>query len=350
MTQSPHDPRPGATACPDPGAAPPHEHARGVRGILRAVFAPHEHDPADAINDARAANRAGIRAVKVSLVLLLAITAAQAIVIAFTGSVALIADTLHSLADALTAIPLWIAFVLARRRPTRTHTYGLGRAEDLGGIVIVLAIAASAALAIWQAIDRIAHPQPVQNLALVIAAGGIGFVGNELIATYRIRVGRRIGSASLVADGVHARTDGFTSLAVVAGGIGVAAGFPLADPIVGLLIGTMLVVMLIGTARSVIRRLLDGVDADLVSRAEIALSHVEGIERVGHVRLRWVGHRLHGEACITAEAASLAEAEQVRANVVAEAREHLPHLDEFTVEVHPPTHGGPAPHSRAAAL
>lgn len=175
----------------------------------------------------------GIWAIKWSFIILGITALLQIGVVALSGSVALLADTIHNVGDATTAIPLWIAFLLARRKPTKTFRYGLGRVEDLAGIVIVLIILFSAIVAGYQAIDRLIHPQTVTHLGWLTAAGIVGFLGNEAVAVFRIRVGREINSAALIADGYHARTDGLTSLAVVAGAIGVWLGFPLADPIVG---------------------------------------------------------------------------------------------------------------------
>ncbi|MFH8253133.1 cation diffusion facilitator family transporter [Microbacterium sp. B2969] len=275
------------------------------------------------------AHGAGIRALKISLLILLVTTVLQAAVVLFSGSVALLADTVHNFADALTAVPLWIAFVLGRRAATRRYTYGFGRAEDLAGLFIVFVVALSAVVAAWQSIDRILHPQPLQNIGWVIAAGVIGFLGNEAVAIYRIRVGRRIGSAALVADGVHARTDGFTSLAVVLGGLGVLAGFPLADPIVGLVISAAIFVLLIGTIRSVGRRLLDGVEPDLVDRVEHAIMHVDAVQSVDRVRLRWLGHRLEGDAIVTTNRAGNDVAQAAERSV----RDHLPNVDDFLISV-----------------
>ena len=306
-----------------------HHHPTGFRGFLYGLFVPHTHDAADAIDDAMEASSAGIRALKVSLVILLVTTALQAVVFFVSGSVALLADTVHNFSDALTAIPLWVAFALGRRAATRRYTYGFGRAEDLAGLFIVFVVLLSAIVAAWQSIERLLNPQPLHNVGWVIVAGVIGFLGNEAVAIYRIRVGRRIGSAALVADGVHARTDGFTSLAVVLGGLGVLAHFPLADPIVGVLISVAIFVLLIGTVRSIGRRLLDGVEPELVERAEHALAHVGGIREVERVRLRWVGHRLEGDAVVTAAddpASVAAEAER-------SVRAHLRNLDEFLVAV-----------------
>lgn len=308
-----------------------HDHASGFRGFLREVFVPHSHDAADSVDDAMAASTQGIRTLKISLLILLLTTAGQAGVVAISGSVALLADTVHNFSDAMTAVPLWIAFALGRRAATKTYTFGLGRAEDLAGLFIVLVVALSAVVAAWQAIDRLLNPRPLDNLAWVIIAGVIGFLGNEIVAIYRIRTGRRIGSAALVADGVHARTDGFTSLAVVLGGIGVLLGFPLADPIVGLIISAAIMVLLIGTARNVGRRLLDGVEPELVERTEHAIRHVPEISEITDIRLRWVGHRLHGEAVVLVPSVSLTEANAIADRAERSVREHVRNLDTFSV-------------------
>ncbi len=276
-----------------------HEHPRGLKGFLHGLFVPHSHDAADSVDDAMEASAKGIRALKISLVVLAATALLQLGVFLFSGSVALLADTIHNFSDALTAVPLWIAFMLGRRRATRTYTYGFGRAEDLAGLFIVAMIALSAVVAAVESVSRFFDPQPISNLGWVFAAGLIGFAGNEIVAMYRIRIGREIGSAALVADGFHARTDGFTSLAVVAGVIGVWLGFPLADPIIGLLISAAIFVLLWGTARDVGRRLLDGVDPDLLDRTEAAIAPVA--PAASTVRLRWSGHRLHVEVTAPAD-------------------------------------------------
>lgn len=256
----------------------------------------HSHDHADSVDDALESSALGIRAVKISLVALAVTALFQLVIVALSGSVALAADTIHNFSDALTAIPLWIAFVLGRRTASKRYTYGLGRVEDLAGLFVVLMIALSAIIAGYQAIRRLIDPLAIEYLGWVAAAGVIGFLGNELVALYRIRVGRRIGSAALVADGLHARTDGFTSLAVVLGALGVWLGFPLADPIVGLLITVAILVVLRSAARDVFSRLLDGVDPHLVESAETALAGEPGVRAVRRLRMRWIGHRLHADA------------------------------------------------------
>ncbi|CAN5170580.1 cation diffusion facilitator family transporter [soil metagenome] len=323
-----------------------HSHPTGIRGFFHGLFIPHSHDASDSIDEALEASMEGVRALKVSLVILLGTTILQLIVVLISGSVALLADTIHNFSDALTAVPLWIAFVLGRRAATRRYTFGYGRAEDLAGVFIIAVVAASAIVAAWQAIDRIIHPQPLHNLWWVLAAGVIGFTGNEVVAIYRIRVGQKIGSAALVADGVHARTDGFTSLAVVIGAIGVMLGFPLADPIVGLIISAAIMVLLWGTVRSIGRRLMDGIEPDLVDTAEHSLEHSLGVLAVPRVQLRWVGHRLHGTATIVvAGGGTLAEAEAVVRVAEHELAHALPNLDDMHIRAVPGDDARPAPHS-----
>ncbi|RKR75261.1 cation diffusion facilitator family transporter [Frondihabitans australicus] len=309
-----------------------------MKGFLYDLLVPHTHDSADSIDDAMEASTAGVRALKISMFVLLGTTILQAAFVALTGSVALLADTIHNFADALTAVPLWIAFVLGRRVANRRYTYGYGRAEDLAGMFIVLVVALSAVVAGVEAVDRFIHPRPVDNAGWLIAAGLIGFAGNELVAIYRIRVGRRIGSAALVADGVHARLDGFTSLSVVLGAIGVLLGFPLADPIIGLLIAISILLLLWGTVKSIGARLMDAVDPALVERVEHAIERVDGVSAVRDVRLRWIGHRLTGSATIEVAAADLHDADHTADHAEEHVREALRTLDSFTVTPVPAGH------------
>jgi cation diffusion facilitator family transporter len=303
----------------------------GIRAFLHEAFVPHTHDPSDAVDDALESSVQGVRALKISLFVLLATTILQFLVVLISGSVALLADTVHNFSDALTAVPLWIAFVLGRRPPTRSYPNGLGRAEDLAGLFIVVVVALSAVVAAWQSIVRIIDPRPIENLGWVAVAGVIGFIGNEAVAVYRIRVGRRIGSAALVADGVHARTDGFTSLAVVLGAAGVALGIPLADPIVGILISVAIVVLLWGTVRSIGRRLMDGIEPDLLDRAERTIELVDGVRGVDDVRLRWVGHRVHGNVVVVVDDAPLHDVEAIVARVHGAIKERVPHAEHVHV-------------------
>jgi cation diffusion facilitator family transporter len=269
------------------------------------------------------------------------VTAAlQLVVVLSSGSVALLADTIHNFADALTSIPLWIAFVVGRRAANRRYTYGYGRAEDVAGLAIVLVITLSAALAAWESIRKLLAPEPIQYLGWVMAAAVIGFIGNEAVAIYRIRVGTRIGSAALVADGQHARVDGLTSLAVLIGAFGVLAGFPIADPLVGLLITLAILFVLRDALREVWWRLMDAVDPSLVEKLEAA-AQVSGVQAVDDVRVRWIGHTLHAEANVQVDG----ELSTTEGHAIAEEVRHAmfhtaPWLRSVRVHVDPCEHDG----------
>ncbi|MEW2166618.1 cation diffusion facilitator family transporter [Streptomyces sp. NPDC007084] len=317
---------------------------------LRHGLAPHSHDTADRVDSALESSVRGMRALWVSLAVLGATALAQAAVVAASGSVALLGDTVHNAADALTAVPLGVAFVLGRRAATRRFTYGYGRAEDLAGVVIVLTIAASAAFAAWAAVGRLLDPQPVRHLPVVAAAALIGFAGNEWVARHRVRVGREIGSAALVADGLHARTDAFTSLAVLLGAGGSALGWQLADPLVGLAITAAILLVLRDAAREVFRRVMDAVEPELVDRAELAVRDVAGVRGVGELRLRWIGHRLRAEVAVVVDG----EATVRRAHAIAVEAEHallhaIPKLTAALVHADPEHLPGETdPHGRLA--
>lgn len=310
----------------------------------------HRHHSHDRIDSALEGSAAGLRTLWFSFAVLAATTAAQAVVAALSGSVALLGDTVHNAADALTALPLAVAFLLGRRAATRRYTYGFGRAEDLAGVFVVLVIAASAVFAGYEAVQRLFDPREVSHLPAVAAAGLIGFAGNEWVARARIRTGRRIGSAALVADGLHARTDGFTSLAVLLGAGGSALGWRYADPLIGLLITAAIALLLRGAAREVWHRLMDAVDPALVDTAEQALSQVVGVRAVGAVRMRWLGHSLRAETSVVVDPGLTV----VEAHAVAVAAEHallhaVGRLSGVTVHVdHATRPTAPDPHAPLA--
>jgi cation diffusion facilitator family transporter len=343
-------------------AEPQHEHGEHEHeprsGWMTAIpgwLRPHSHATADSVDLQLESSSRGIWALKVSLLGLLATALFQVVIVVISGSVALLADTIHNFSDALTAVPLWIAFVLGRRAATTRYTYGYGRAEDLAGVFIVLMIAASAGLAGWQSVQRLLDPQPIANLGWVMAAAVVGFAGNELVATFRIRVGREIGSAALIADGYHARADGFTSLAVLLGAVGVLLGFPIADPLVGLGITVAIGFVLKDAALGMWHRLMDAADPGVVDGLRREAAAVEGVQDVDDVRVRWLGHRLEADLRIVVDE-DLPTRESHR--LAEEVRHRLfhaqPKLASIIVHVDPcghsgdDLHGGTAHHRRGA--
>jgi cation diffusion facilitator family transporter len=325
-----------------------HDRPHGLRRAIKEIVTPHSHDAGDSIYDALESSAAGIRAVKISLLVLGMTALAQIVVVIASGSVALAADTIHNFSDALTAVPLWIAFALGTKAATRRYTYGFGRVEDLAGLFVIAMISLSAIIAGYEAVMRLTNPEPIVHTGWVALAGLIGFIGNEWVALYRIRVGRRIGSAALVADGLHARTDGLTSLAVVLAAGGVALGFPLTDPIVGLVITVAILAVLRTAVRDVFRRLLDGVDPAMVDAAEEALATQPGVRAVRSVRMRWIGHRLHADAELDVDPTlNLAQAHRIAHEAEHELTHAVPKLTTALIHAYPGEHDLAAAHGSA---
>jgi cation diffusion facilitator family transporter len=323
-----------------------HDHDHDDRsGRLRGLLS-HRHEAASSVDSALEASEEGVRALALSLLGLGTTAAIQLVVALWSGSVALLNDTIHNGADALTALPLWLAFSLGRRPATPRYPYGYGRSEDLAGLVVVVMIAGSAAIAAYEAFHGLIDPREVRHLPAVAAASVVGFAGNEAVARYRIRVGRRIGSAALVADGLHARTDGLSSLGVLAGVAGVVAGFERADAVAGMVIAVMILLVLRQAIADVGARLMDAVDPALADQAREVLAGVEGVERVGALRVRWIGHRLHAEADVVVDQdLSVAEAHRI-----AEAARHgllhdVPRLVSAIVHADPCDHDGTDHHA-----
>jgi cation diffusion facilitator family transporter len=300
-----------------------HAHGGGFVGRVHGLLG-HSHSIADSVDDSLESSERGLAALKLSLVILGLTAAIQVVIVALSGSVALLADTIHNFADAGTSLPLWVAFALAKRGPSRRFTYGYGKAEDMAGVVIVTIIFFSACVAAWGAALKLMHPEPVGHLGWVAAAALVGFVGNEAVGVLRIRVGREIGSAALVADGQHARVDGFTSLAVLIGVAGVAVGFPILDPLVGLGITVAILVIVRDAGREVWVRLIDGIEPEILREIEHAPTHVRGVERVERVRARWIGHRVWGEIEVgVAASLSVEAAYEIAEEVRRQLRAHV---------------------------
>lgn len=302
------------------------DHHHGGHGHAHGSGEHHGHTHG-VVDPAIATTARGIWAIKWSFIILGATALMQVVVVYWTGSVALLADTIHNIGDAATAIPLWIAFLFARRKPSERFNYGLGRVEDFAGIIIVALILVSAVVAGYQSVDRLLNPREISYVWAVAAAGVVGFLGNEAVAVLRIRVGREIQSTALIADGYHARVDGLTSLAVVLGAVGVWLGFPIADPVIGLVITAMIFGIVWQSARAVFTRALDGVEPDVPALLRHAAEHVPGIRGVQNVRTRWLGHRLYAEADVIVDDSLLVrEVGVLTGKLQQAARGHLPAL------------------------
>ena len=281
-----------------------HEHGPGIIGWFQTVFHWHGHsDQQSALASDKALldNKEGIRVLWISLAALLITSILQVIIVWFSGSVALLADTMHNIGDGLNSIPLLIALYLARRLATRRYTYGFGKAEDVAGIFIVISIAISAAIVFWESFQKFINPAPMTNLGWVAAAAIIGFLGNELVAVLEIRTGNKIGSAAMVADGLHARTDGLTSLAVLLAAGGTLIGLPILDPIIGILIGIAILFITKDAIVTMWYRLMDAIEPHYVDRAEAVTARQKDVKKLRRLRMRWVGHRLHAEIIIAVD-------------------------------------------------
>ena len=311
----------------------------GFKHGVSELFGSHSHDHADSIDTALESSARGMRALVISFTGLMVTAVLQLVIVFITGSVSLIADTIHNFSDALTAVPLFIAFRLGRRAATRRYTYGYRRAEDLAGLFIVLMILTSAVVAIWESVDRLFNPRELEHLGILFAAGVIGFLGNELVAVYRIRVGKQIGSAALVADGRHARADGFTSLAVAASAVGVWLGFERADPIAGIIVGIIILRILWSATRDVFWRLMDAVDPKHVDTIERVAIKVDGVLSINTCQVRWMGHRLRSDISIAVDSRfSVGESHGIGEVVQETLQRKVRFLDEVVVHVEPLDH------------
>lgn len=325
-----------------------------VEPVMSGHHHPHDHGHAHdhshshgygIVDPSIATSARGLWAIKWSFVGLAATAALQLAVVFISGSVALLADTIHNFGDAATAIPLAIAFWFARKRPSERFTFGYGRVEDLAGIAIVLTILASAIVAGYESIERLLHPQDITYLWAVVAASIIGFLGNEGVALFRIRVGREISSAALIADGYHARVDGWTSLAVLFGAIGVWLGYPLADPIIGLLITAAILGIVIQSGKSIFFRMLDGADPRVIDDIRRAAGNAPQVKEVAEVRARWLGHRLHAELNIAVDPGlTVAQAHAVAAETRHRLLHHFDYLSLVVIHVDPADQSGEAHH------
>ncbi len=320
------------------------QHHSGGESAQRPDDRGHGHTHG-ALDRAVLNSQRGIWATKVSLAVLIATAAMQVVLVVITGSVALLADTIHNFSDAATALPLWAAFTLSRRSPSRRFTYGLGRAEDLAGLLIVTAILTTGIISAFVSIGRLFDPPDLDFIWAVVLASVVGFMGNEAVALFRIKIGKEIGSAALVADGYHARVDGLTSLAVLAGAIGVWLGAPLADPIAGVAISVAIFRIVLESGKSVISRLLDGVEPEVIDEVRSVTDTTAGVEGVTEIRVRWLGHTLWAEVNISVNPdLSVEEGHRIAQETHQRLLDRLQYLSNATIHVDPVGYSGEEHH------
>ena len=328
-----------------------HSHGEGIWGFINTVFHFHGHSDKQQglASDPALATSEGIRTVWIALAALGITTVIQIIIVVASQSTALLADTVHNFGDALNSIPLLIAFYLARRAANRRYTYGYGKAEDVAGVFIVLSLVFSAGYAFYESINKLINPAPLSNLSWVALAAIVGFIGNETVAVLQIRVGRRIGSAAMIADGMHARTDGFTSLAVLIAVAGAWLGYPIVDPIIGIFIGITILFITVDACKTIWYRLMDAVDPVLVDDVVHMVGHVEGVQQVRNVRVRWHGHHMQAEIeVVVDEDLTLKESDAIRAAVTHQVQHVSAHIQIIYVALSPCGHGHPQLHQATA--
>lgn len=294
----------------------------------------HDHESCThshgVIDPSLASSERGLWAVQWSTAGLLVTVLLQMGAVYLSGSVALLADLLHNVGDIISAVPLGIAFWMGRWSPNRRFQYGYGRVEDLAGVMIILIIAASAVATGYESIQRFIHPQPLEHLGAVAIAAGIGFIGNESVALFRIRVGNEIGSAALVADGYHARVDGLVSLAVVISAVGLWFGYTWADPLVGLGITFALIHIVWESGQTVLTRLLDGVEPETTEVLQQALAEYD----YTHLKARWMGHQLYAQVCLKVEPEiSMGDGDAIASQLRSHLHQEIPYLSDICIEM-----------------
>ena len=295
----------------------------------------HDHSHADLAGDrAFLDNQLAIRTVWIALVALGLTTALQVVIYAASGSVALLADTVHNLGDALNSVPL-VDRILFRTSTGEPQVYlRLWPSGGYRGVFIVISIGFSAAYILFESVQRLFNPRELENLEWIALASLVGFVGNELVALMQIRVGRRIGSDAMIADGQHALIDGLTSLAVLIAVIGTLIGVPILDPIVGIVIAFAIVGITWNAIKAVWYRIMDAVDPHLVEHVDTHVRGIEGVAAIEALRMRWVGHRMYGVLKVrVAPGTTLEESQRIVAAAQREAAHVIPQMDELTVQV-----------------
>jgi len=333
-----------------------HDNVRGHRsGIVSTIVSifnlgDHTHEHGNLAHDsALKENELGIRTIYIVIALLGLTTVFQIGIYLMSGSVALLGDTVHNFGDAIISIPLLFAFWLANKRANKRYTYGYGRAEDLAGLFIVLAISISAFYILWESLHRLFNPVPLDNLELVAAAAIVGFAGNVLAAMIQIRTGKKMKSDALIANGTHSQTDGLTSLAILVAVMGAWFGYPIIDAIIGIVMGIIILFIAKDSAKSMWYKLMDAVDPTIVKKAERIVNEHPDVKDVQRLQMRWIGHHLQVEAVLSLNAdLNTAQCNSVSEHISHHLYHDIPNLSETTIAVIPWSTDGKTFHCEAS--
>jgi len=308
----------------------------------------HSHDH---IDKSIFTSEKGLSVVKWSFVAMLVTALLQALIVVYTHSVALLADTFHNFGHVITVIPLWIAFSLGRLRPSKRFSFGYGRVEDMAGVFIVFIMCGSGLVAGYEAIYRFFHPVSLEYIGVIIAASGIGFLGNELVARWRMKVGKEIGSAALVAEGYHARVDGWTSLAVLVGAVGVLLGVPMMDPLAGVVITMAIFWTAYSSGKPTFLHVFDGVEPGIIDDIHESAQQVTGVESLSEIRARWHGHQLLVEINISVDRdIPVSKGHVIGQSVREKLLEDIDHVGNIIVHVDPDDLPGEVHHNISASM
>ncbi|WP_343571292.1 cation diffusion facilitator family transporter [Mycobacterium sp.] len=297
---------------------------------INGVRDPATSFPLPVTTDDAGERRQANRAVGISA-LVLALTGLIELVIAVvSGSVALLGDALHNLSDVSTSALVFVGFRASRRLPTERYTYGYERAEDLAGIGVALVIWSSAIVAGQESVEKLINHGSTGHVGWGIAAAAVGIAGNQLVARYKLTVGRRIRSATVVADAKHSRLDALSSAGAMLGLIAVALGWTWADAVAGIVVTGFICHVGWEVTADIAHRLLDGVDPEIITTAEFAALEVAGVQHA-HARARWTGRtlRVEVEGFLDSET-SLAAADEIGRGVCAILTSRIPELQSFT--------------------
>jgi cation diffusion facilitator family transporter len=298
--------------------------------VVSGVRDPAVSFPLAAAVDDHDERRRANRAVALSAVGL-AVTGLIELAIALvSGSVALLGDALHNLSDVSTSVLVFVGFRASRKAATERYPYGYERAEDLAGIGVAVVIWASAAVAGAESVNKLIHHGTTQHLGWGIGAAAAGILGNQLVARYKLVVGRKIQSATLVADARHSSLDALSSAGAMLGLIGVAVGWSWADAVAGLLVTGFICHVGWEVTSDIAHRLLDGVDPAIVTTAEATAAHTEGVAHA-HARARWTGRTLRVEVeGWVPPTTTVADADRIGRLVADRLGAELPEMRSFT--------------------